>query len=51
MIDHFNCSLKFTSKCIDKERIDCNKCQLKLCNSCDNSWSSNVCNQCKLNKD
>lgn len=50
MADHFNCEFKFTNKCIDKENVDCDKCLLKSCSLCDNSWSSNVCNQCKFSK-
>lgn len=51
MTDMFYCEFKFTAKCIDKENIDCEKCPLKDCNSCDNKWSSNTCNQCKLNSE
>lgn len=51
MKDMFHCRFLYTDKCIDKENKDCNNCKLKDCNSCDNSWSSNVCSQCKFNKE
>lgn len=50
MANHFHCKFIFTSKCIDKEYADCDKCPLKDCNSCESSWSSNTCSQCKFNK-
>jgi hypothetical protein len=49
MKDMFYCKYKFTDKCVDKEKVDCDNCFVKACNQCENSWSSNVCGQCKHN--
>lgn len=49
-MDFFFCKYKFTDKCIDKENVDCDKCKLKSCDTCENSWSGNTCNQCKFSK-
>lgn len=46
--DMFDCQYNFTSKCIDPNNKDCDNCPLKSCMNCDNSWSSNVCSQCKF---
>lgn len=48
--DLFYCTFKFTNKCMDKEQVNCEKCPVKGCQSCENNWSSNTCSQCENNQ-